>query len=236
MTENMEVKKYEEQGLSLLETANGIKIHDQASREMAAGFVVECAKRIKIVEAELLPAKTAAHQTWKILCGQFDRLTGFFRDAKKIVDQEIGRDLMEQERIRAEEQRRLQELARQEEEKLRKQLLAQAAKAEDRGQTEKAQAKMEQAEAVFIPAPFVAPIIDNCQKVSGGGSVSGQKDIEVAITSKIALIKAIASGMIPDNLIDENMGNIKRYIKATSNRNIPGVSVKDIFITRTRVS
>ena len=92
----------------------------------------------------------------------------------------------EQERRAREEQARLDELARKEREKLE----AQAAKAESKGKVERAEELRER--AATVPAPVVSI---ETPKVTG---ISTRETHKAVVFDKMALIKAVAEGKVPD--------------------------------------
>lgn len=121
----------------------------------------------------------------------------------------------EQERIRREEQARLEEAARKEREKLE----AQAAKAEAKGKTEKADELKTRAEMVAVPVVSI-----ETPKIAG---ISTRETYKAVVFDKMALIRAVAEGKVPDTILlyDQTaLNQLARSLK--TGLNYPGVRVE----------
>lgn len=146
-------------------------------------------------------------EVFKEPIGQLDKNASAL--AKKIQDYAD-----EQERKRKAEEARLAAQARKEQEKLEQR----AAKAEEKGQVEKAEVLREQAQT----AP-TGISLDNGISLKGTG-VSERENWSGEVTDKKALIKAVAAGKAPLNLLEVNtkvLNQLARSLK--SELNYPGV-------------
>jgi len=131
----------------------------------------------------------------------------------------------EQERIRREEQARLDELARKERERLE----ARAAAAEAKGKAEKAEELRNQ--AATVPAPVVQI---ETPKVSG---VSTREVHKAVVTDLKALLQGVIDGKVPEGavLANESFLNAQARLQKSS-LNYPGVKVVTEQILSSRAS
>lgn len=207
-----EANKLAEQSAGLLAVAQAYKI-DSPEMYQAAGDEL---KHIKAKAKEL-------DETRKSLTKPIDeakaRIMDFFRQpldflskAESIIKGSMLTYQNEQERIRREEEARRQEIARKEQERLQKR----AEKAAEKGQTEKAEALLETANA--IPTPIVAPAM---QKVSG---IATKTTWKAEVVDKMALIKAVAAGQVPLSVLEVNQTVLNKMAVALKEElSYPGV-------------
>lgn len=235
ITKNEGIKEIEQQQPDIVRQAQVIEVKNEEQAGAAACFLVNIKTVLRKIESERAKIIDPLNESMKSARNFFKNISDPLETAEINIKRKISDYRVEQERMRQAEERRLQEETRRREAAERKRLLDQAAKAEAAGKMEKAEEKLEQAEQVFIPMPVVAPYAENTHKITGG-STSGSKDIEISIIDALTVCKAVAAGTLPVHCIEIKTGEIKRFVKATNNRNIPGVSVRDTFVTRTRVS
>ena len=231
--ETKAIKKFESQGLSLLEQAKAITITDEETRQAAATFSVNARKAVKTIDAEFKPDIEKAHQLHKDLLARVKRLKAPFDEARGIVDGEIKRDWLEQERARREAQRKADLAA--EAERLRQEEEAKSELDEliEAGKVEEAQALLESEVVVSNPVPPVAKVEQTVR--TGAGAITVRKDITVEVVDKKAVIAAVATNRLPMELVDVNVGAAKRYAKAAGLKEMPGFRVVETVITSGRV-
>ena len=236
--ENEQIVHFEQQGVELVTKARELKIVDQSTRETAVSFRADVNQRLKKIETYFkvydpsIPGsgmKTKAYDTWKSICNQETALTGKFEEAKKIVDAEINRDYQEQKRIREEAERKAREEAAEKERKERERLEAQAMKQMEKGNFEKAEEKLAQAEQVFVPV--VTPEAEAQKTVRvNGATLSMIEDIEVSVVDIRVFLSEIISGKVPPHIIDVRLGDLKKFCKAMGYRKhdaIPGILITE---------
>ncbi len=120
-----------------------------------------------------------------------------------------------QERIQREQQAKLDEQARKEREKLEEQ----ARKAAEKGKVERAAELQSRAETVAAPVVSVST-----PTVSG---ISTRETYKAVVTDKMALIRAVAEGKVPDAVLNYDqavMNSQARSLKTALN--YPGVKVE----------
>ena len=222
--ENEQIQYFESQGMELVMQAKSLKIVDQVSRETAVSFRADVNQAVKNIVGFFKPMKEKAHAAWKQICNQETALTGKFEEAKKIVDAEISHDYQEQKRIQEAAERKAREEAAEKERKERERLEAQAMKQMEKGNFEKAEEKLAQADQVFVPV--VAPESEAQKTVKiNGATASMIEDIEVEITDVKLFLAEVVAGRIPVHLVEIKTGEVKRYIKSVRPSIIPGVKI-----------
>lgn len=226
------IQKYEAQGVELLEHAKSICIVDDTTRELAAEFTTKARGAIKAIEEEFRPDIDKAHTLHKDLLARLKKLTLPFKEAKSIVDGEISRDYLEQERIQREVQRKADleaEAERKRQEEARTKEINEAIDVDD----------MELAEALVDSEVVTTPIIPVAQvdktTKSEAGSATVRKDIKVEVTNKRMVIRAVLDGLLPDTFITFDLGVAKRYAKASGLKSMPGFRITETAIVSGRV-
>jgi hypothetical protein len=173
--------QFEQTGLSIRDEAQAIQIVDQQSYDLAAEkFRAAAAIEKQIVEYHA-PLKQKAHEAHKAICSAENSLLLPVRAAKQTLSRSIGAWDAEQDRIRREEQRRLEAAAQRIAEE---EALLNAVDAEQSG------ADAEEIEAVLsTPAPIQKVVAaPTYQK-----SVPTREVWSAEVVSLHALVKAAAA-------------------------------------------
>lgn len=219
-------KELETTALTLKQQASAMVVKD-VSQYAAAG---ELGKSIKELRGKIVdyfaPIKKAAHEAHKAI-------TAKESEELKPVDEAIGilRDTMnaftrEQERIRQGEERKAREAAEELARKERDKLLAAAIKAEEKGQIDKAEAKMEQAEMVYAAPVTVAPTVAKTVSTASG-NITQAKEVQVTVVDLKAFLTAVIAqypGAL-QSFVDIKPGPLKTWIKSNGNDNFPGLNI-----------
>lgn len=179
-TGKRDVKEMESESLTLKEDTKDFKIDSPAKFAKSGEFVKMCKDNWRQLETKRTTITAPLNTALNEVNAYFKGIQSRFLDAGKIVtDERIKYQLAEDERI-AKEQARLNELARQEEEKKRLQLETRAEKALEKGQEEKAQELQQLAQSVFVPAMMAAPAIQKTAGISLRGTWKWRiKDIKI---------------------------------------------------------
>ena len=222
---SLELSTLEREIAPVLQRANTITVRSQDDRNDAMEFLRAVKGANKRATEFFGPIVDAAHKAWKQTTASRASILDPLEAAEKRVKATVSGYDQEQERIRQEEQRRLQAIADEEARRERERLEKQAAKLKT---PEKREAKLEEAAAVF------APVVHIVEPEKQAGE-STRKRWKMKMNDKAALIAAAASGNdLAASLLtyDESAGNriaptIKDVIK------IPGVdtySVSDLAV------
>jgi len=218
------IQKYEEQGVDLLSHAESIVIVDDITRELAVEFTTKARGALKALETEFRPDIQKAHSLHQDLLGRLKTLSEPFKEAKRIVDGEISRDYLEQEKIREDEQRVADEKAETARKAQEAELQAEAEEAIEAGDLEEAE---ELLDTTIKTAPVV-PVAEAPKTVrSASGTTTVKKDIAIAVADKHVIITAVFDGKLPDTILDINLGMAKRYARAAGLTSMPGFHITE---------
>jgi sorbitol-specific phosphotransferase system component IIBC len=181
--------------------AQGLVVKSQAQYDAANDFlkaVKGLQQKVKDAFGPIIQKAYAAHKEAKAQeTKQLDPLL----KAESLVKNKMLTFWQEQERIRREEEARLQAIA----DKKRKEAEAKAEAARAAGNEAKAEKYEEKAAAVV--APTLAPMFDK-------GTVSVKKLYRAEVYDLMALIKAIAAGQAPISLVEANMVSLNAQARA----------------------
>ena len=225
MENEKEIQEIEDRSLTLLESAHGIAVKDQASYENAAVFL----KGIKDAKSKFVeffaPMKKATHTAWKEVVAKENDALDPLKEADKIVRGSMGTYLDEQDRIKKEAQKALELQAEKDAEVERKKLDKRIDNAKKDSTKERLE---EQKEEVFVEPVFAQHAVEKTTKLEAG-SVTRKKDIEVTIVDPFAFLKGIVSRDIPLTCIEIKPNKVKTWVKAAGKQEdaIPGCRIKE---------
>ena len=203
-----------------------LKVLNQEDYILAADTLKTIKEWKSKIEDYFAPIKKSAYDTWKGITAKETEALKLINKADLIVRNEVKKYLTEQERIRQEEQRRLEREAAEKARKEQELLLKQAEKAEIKGKSEKAEELLEKAEAVYAEPVFAAKTVDKTTKLDNG-SITMLKDIEVVIVDRGAFLR-FAIDNLPEAIIDINTNKLKKYIKDMKIKTLIGVAIKEV--------
>jgi hypothetical protein len=182
----MPIETLQNQALSIPEQARILTIQTP-DQYIAAG---ELLKSIKLLRAEIDqtfdPIISAAYAAHKEAVAQKKKVDAPLLEAEGIIKPRVAAYLSEQERLRREEELRLQKQAQEEEERRQ---VENAAILDDLGETEAANQLLD--ETVIAP-PVVLPKLT--PKVSG---ISTSQRYSAEVVNLLELVKAVAAGKAP---------------------------------------
>lgn len=204
----------EQKAVTLLDQAKALVIVTNEDR-LSTEEMIQAAKKLEDeIFAYLDPPRAKAYEDYKYHKQRLDDALKPVQDARKAFKQKcIGWD-SEQERIRKDEERKAQEEARKREEEAQ---IAAALEAEQSGDKETAEAIL--AEPVQV-APVVVPkTAPQASRLSAGREVWNAE-----VTNLMELVKTIAAGKAPLNLVVANMTALNGMARSLkSGMNYPGV-------------
>lgn len=206
MTDEISTEKIEKSIKPVVAQAGSILIDSPETYTGAIDFLKEVKGAQKRVSDFFAPMKTAAYDAWKAICSREKEVLGPLTEAESEVKRKALTYQREEERKRAEEERRLQaeadEAARKERERLEK-------KAAKLKTPEKREALLEEAKTIEAP---VISIASRAQKVVG---VATRKIWRARITDEKA---------IPREWLVPNEKALNEFAKATKGKMVvPGV-------------
>ncbi len=205
----------ETKALDIPEKARLVVVTDNDSMAIADNTKGLIKDMIKEIDATFKPMADKAFQAHRAITGKWKEVVQPLKDADEYLTGQVKGYLRKVEEERQAEERRLAEIARKEAEERR---LAEALQAEAEGNTEEAQAIIE--EEMFVPTPIVKPDVPK---------VDNRKYRTIPrarVTNKMALIRFIAANPALADLLDVNQSVINNKAKAMGKEinNIPGLS------------
>jgi alanyl-tRNA synthetase len=198
-----EIEEIDRQALTIPNQARLVRVVDNGTMQLADNTVNAINDFIKKVDEHYKPMADAAFKTHRSITARWKEVKQPLEDAKAHLVNQVKAYQRKVEEERQAEERRLAEIARKEAEERR---LAEALQAEAEGNTEEAQAILE--EEMFVPPPVVK--VDT-PKVDGRRYAVKPK---ARIISKMDIIKTVASNPSLADLIDINMTVANQKAKA----------------------
>ena len=225
-------EEIEVQSMTLYEQALTIKVTDQPTFAAAGEFGKSLKELEKKIAAFFAPLKKAAHEAHKAITKKEADELSPVREAMDTVRKTMNEFLQEQERVRREEERKARIAAEEAARKEQERLLAQAAKAEEKGKAEKAEELFEQAENVYVTPVTVAPKVETAK--FEGGNVGQVKELQVSVTDVKAFIAELVKRNMSPTMIDVKAGALKSWVKANGLQSFPGLHINETVSVRVR--
>ena len=191
-------------GEILLAEARSIKIVDQETRELASSFSTKTRSAIKAIRDWINPEIDAANKLHKSLTAKRNSLEGKFKEAQGIVDTEIGRDFMEQHRIKDEAEAKLRAEAEKQRLQAQEALISQAIDQND-------EKLLVEAENVFVPDIKLAEPERSTK--TDAGSTNVRMDIRVEVVDKMELVKHLAGANLNLGFVEVDLAYAKKFAK-----------------------
>ena len=209
-----DVEQVEQQGLVLVQQAEEITVLDTASFQEAGGFLRQIATYLKRVGEVFDPIVDAAHRAHKIAVEQRKKMLEPAQVAERIVKGQMAvYEQTERERVAREQRERDAERRRLEDEAR----LAVAASLEAQGKPEAAQAAL----TAPVTMPVFTPPVQAVPKAEG---VSFRDQWKARVVDPVALIKAVANGEAPANLVIADQQALNKLAVALKGEmRVPGV-------------
>lgn len=204
-TDDPRVKPVAKEVAGLTQQAEAFQVTDADSYEHGAEVLRSIKSMYNTVETKRKAITSPLDQAKRQVMDLFRPFTDSLSSAERTLKKRLIGWKNEQERIAREEQRKAEEAARKERERLEKQ----AAKAEEAGRTERAEVLRDRAEFTVPVAPAPAT-----------PKVSGLSDRKVWRFEIVDAAKIPREYLIPD---EKRIGGVVRALKQDAN--IPGVRV-----------
>lgn len=203
-----------------------VVVDSPESYEYAGEIILKGKAIIKDIDAKFEPSVKAAYAAHKAIKDLQNSLKNPVSAMISELQLKANAYVTEQERKRREEQARLDAERRKAEETERARLAAEAKAAENKGDAEKAAALREESETIVIIPEVVESEAPKTIRTDAG-TISAQSDIEVAITDKATLLRAIADQGRFD-LVEIKEAALKRFIKAAGLADFPGCHIEQV--------
>lgn len=210
----VETNEVESKALTIVDQAKAITVTDADTYTIAGNMWKDLGDMMDKIDETFNPLIEAAHRSHKAALAKKAEFYNPLKEARTNIKKLMSDYDQKQERLRQEEQRRLEVEARRQEEERR---LQDAILAEELGETEEASAILEEPVQV---APVIVP--KATPKLPGGPVY--REVWSAQVTNIKALCKAVADGRVSKECVQANMPALNKMATALKRTmNIPGV-------------
>lgn len=195
-----------------IEHAEQITVKTEGDMTPATEFISVMKDRLKALTDHCSIYTDKLNYLHKSATGFRKQHADMIQQAIDTADKKIKAYLMaERERVRK-EQERLDREDREREERERQKLLNQAAKAEVKGNTEKAADLLDKAESVYVPKTILAGPAQTVK--TNAGSRNYRPEYKPVVRDIKAICQAVVDGRLPVSVITVKETELKRHCKA----------------------
>ncbi|HNX81942.1 MAG TPA: hypothetical protein PKL77_07330 [Candidatus Omnitrophota bacterium] len=203
-----------------------IVINDKESYEYAGEIILRGKSILKGIADKFAAPVKAAYDAHKQIKGLQNNLEEPIKKMIADLQSKANAYLTEQERLRREEQKRLDDERRAKEEAERERLRAEAEKAEKEGKTEQAAALKVELETVVVVPEIAQAEVEKTTRLDEG-VISAKADIDVTITDKAAFLRKVIEEQRWD-FIEIKEAAFKRFAKAAGLTEYPGTVIAEV--------
>lgn len=227
-------QELEQQALTLTGQALAVKVTDQATYAKAGEVDKALRDMEKQIQEFFKPIKQSIDATKKTVLDKEKAELAPIQSARATLRDGMNHWLNEEERKRREEQARLEAIERERVRKEQEKLLAQAAKAEEKGKTEKAEALMEKAEDLYEKPVHVESMAAPVRTETA--TVGAQKDVVVEVVN----LKAFVAELVAQNsnafeaLFTVKASALKAWAKSNGVKKFAGLHIEEKLSARVR--
>jgi hypothetical protein len=213
--------------MSADDRVNALVVDSQETYEIAGAAVIDLDSLAKRITAYWDDPIKKAFDAHRALTAKRAEMLKPVDDRKKSLRKKISDYLTAIEKKRQEEQRKADEERRKREQAERDKLERQAAKAEEKGKTERAEDLRTQAAEVYVPPVVVVPEVEKTTRIDTG-TVSQKKDIKVSVTDPLKILKAILDDRLPVGVVTINDAKLKQAIKLAGINHLDGCLIEQV--------
>lgn len=197
-------------------------IEDKFTYDLSLEYLVPLTDMRKRIVDYFYPLADAANKAHKAITVKRTQELEKIGLAESYIRAERSRYKMEQDRLDEIEKKKAEAIAKAEAFKECERLLEEAANAPE----EKQEALFEKAEDVYVPPVLLDKTIEK-QSRTLTGSATWVKDTETTVTSIKLLCGAVASGKVPESLVE--FKKLKAWVKMNDIKQgqIPGLDIKE---------
>lgn len=223
----MDEQQLKQEIISVDQVVNAVVVNSLETYEIAGKYVIELDQLIKRINEYWEDPIKKAFEAHRALTAKRGEMLKPVQERQKTLRGKISAYLTEQDRIRKEEQRKADEVRRAQEQKEREKLERAAARAEEKGNTAKAEDLREKAQDVYVPPVVVVPEVEKTTRIDIG-IVSQKKDIKIVVTDPREILKAVVSGRLPIGIITINESKLKQAIKLQGINRLDGCIIEQV--------
>lgn len=216
---------------------NFIAINDQDDFALANDYLKQNKAKQKAIADYFDPEIEAANKVHKGLCSKKKAMLEPLVANHATVTNACSVYLAEQERLRREEQARLDAIEKKKTEDAQAAILAEAGKEEKAGDLQGASDLIEQA-ADLVPKEVQAPPVVTTYRTPAG-TTSWVSDLEITVLDPDAVYAAAKAGQLPIDCVavDVKLSVLKSHFKGKGTKEFKGLGleVKEKHVPRSRV-
>lgn len=219
-------KDLQDEVVSLKDQAIAIKVSNVQSY-VEAGELGKSLKelRAKVVAYFEKPKKKAA-DAHRELCNMEKAELKPIDEAITILHAEMNKYTAEQERIRKAAEDKLKAEQEETAAKERERLLNAAARADERGKTEKAEILLEKAENVYVAPVTVEPTVAKTVSTAAG-NITQAKELQIQVVDIKAFLAEIVKRNMAPTMVEIKVSPLKAWVKANGLQSFPGLSIRE---------
>jgi len=207
--------------------SDAMVISDQPSYELAGEYVVALDGLLKKIRNYWEEPIKKAHETHKALTRKRAEMCNPVEAERKKTSRKVSEYLTEQDRIRREEQRKLDEQRRKEEKKEQAKLDAQIDRAKESGKKDKVKDLEQEKKDVFVPPAVVEPTVEKTTRTETA-TVTAKQDLEIEIVDINKVLSHIVSGTLPNTIVTVSIPKLKQVIKLHGLDRLDGVVIQRV--------
>lgn len=208
------------------EKALSLKVIDEATFIEAGEFGKSLKALESKIETHYAEAIKKAHEAHKAMISLRDKDLVPVKEALSVIRATMNTYAQEQKRIQDENDRKARIKAEEEANEKRKKLEAQAEKAIDKGQEEKAEQLMETAAAVYVQPVFIEPVLAKTVQTASG-NITQAKELKVTVTDMNLFLKTLCEknpGAVA-SIVKIGDGPLKSFVKSNGLKSYPGLGI-----------
>lgn len=215
-SETVEQEELEKGGSLILSEAQALAIRSPEDMAMADAHLAKARAHVKMIEEAFRDSKAKAKQAHQAICDLEKRALTPALEVARVLNPKMTAWTLEQRRIQEAEQRRLEDQAAKDAERLAKKL-------EKKGDPDGAEL------ARATPAPVAAP-----SRIPTGMASTLRSTWKAEVKDKLKFIRAVAAGKVSDGLVQIDQGAIDRLAKALGKdltNHYPGLEAVEVHST-----
>ena len=204
-----------------------IVVDSQESYELAGRAVIGLDRLIKKIKEYWRGPKDAAFQAHRAIVARETEMLKPVKTQRAALNSKVSGYLTEQNRIRREQQQKLDNDRRKKEEAERARLAKRADTAEAKGKPEKAEDLRTKAGEVSVPVAVIAPVVPKTTKTEAG-SISQRTSVEVEVIDAKLVLGAVIDGTLPMSVVTIRQAKIQQFVKLQGLTEVPGCKLTEV--------
>jgi hypothetical protein len=226
------ISKFIRESGAAIEHAQKMTIKTDGDATSGTAIGSEARIREKLITEKIEPLKSVFNKAHKQFTSLEKELLKPWLEVQSLLGSKISAFHRQQEEIRRREQWKLEQAALITEAKAKEKLEKSAEKLLEKGQIEKAEMKLEEAEALGFAAPVLPEVSKKIETESGKAAI--KKDIEVEVVNLTQFLQSALSRELLLVSINVNLAKLKALCKDYDLTDVPGLKIREVTKTKFR--